>query len=264
MVRLVLTVCFFLIAGAQHSEGSCQWAVLRLTLGDLGAIGNAPRWAAATSYGKYSLDTSGEKGPGIFFGNPGSAVRVSRKGMSWPVGAFYANWPRVNFGEGWSIPNWWARPQPWSVGYPSYAPNPRINFVSQFPTALLAANAICTRIWICDPRGLTGTGWSPQTTRFSGGQDAVWSARSTPAVNVYGDFGDSPVEWAITGWPVAYNGGYNYNRVTLISISSLFPCDMMKDFLLPASEFGILPNSDGTVKLSWKGNWGCNGNFTRP
>lgn len=235
------------------ASASCLWAVVPGCIQTLGTIGNPPGWTTATTYGQTYLDTSSTAGAGIFFGNPGSSVRVKRAGQSWTIGSVYASWPSVNFFSGWSAPG----QQPgygWSIPALNYAPNPSIDFASLFPTPLVAANAVCTRIWLCDPRGFSHAGWFVACV---GSQDAVWSARSEPVVNVYGDYGNTPVDWAVTGWPVAYMGGYNYNFVSLISITALFPCEMMEDFFLPAANFAIMPSSNDTITLSWDGNWGC-------
>lgn len=226
-------------------EASCLWADIAGHISTLGIIG-APR-SANTISGSTKLDTSDSQGAGIFFGSVGSSVTISRKGAgSWALGRFNPNAIRDG-----AVRGDWADQQPYCVGWPSYAPKPSINFLSWSPIPLVAANAICTRVWLCDPRGLTGPNWQ---TACVGGQDARWSAWSKPAVNVYGDFGTAPINWSVKGWP---QGAWSWNYVSLVSIMKVFPCDMVQDFFLPASSMSILPNSDGTVKLSWAGAWGC-------
>lgn len=118
------------------------------------------------------------------------------------------------------------------------------------PSWLLMQSPMVTRVYACQPHG---GGYF----RMAGGQGAEWSTDRRPLISDVQFYRGSRVRFEATGYGVVWSNR-NWNYITVIDVDERWPCEILKDFSLPAGAMAVSDSrEDRGVNIEWSSDWGC-------
>lgn len=235
-VGLFVILMTTFILPSQQARAVCQWAnVEGEKLGVLGTLEIPTR--VTTMRRTLDLDTQ-ETGRGIFFGYVGNQVKLTREDTDGRQHVYRFGTTQREMGKEGQTSNGDLS------GKHIYQPG-----------WLLLQTPMVTRIYACQPHKGDSNDF-----RMSGGQGAMWSTDPKPWINDVKFYRGAKVKFEASGYGVIW-GGNNWNYVTKIKVDERWPCEMLRDFSLPAGAMAIRSNpekgaGDSTL-VRWDAGWGC-------